>query len=295
MTNVARAAAVLTGEVIRVHGKPAAAIRVILLPAKRVIALQRDVRIQPAAEANSHHRLAVFAARLVLIDVTERGIRSNAGRRRRRDGARQRRVNVARANHMRDAERIEGNKAGNVPWQLTFDLQASQREHRSLQIRSDTVDSLLRRGDRRELRRGRHGWEEVQQVVDRPRRRYVKLCLRGRGRADKRFSEYVGKFIAAVKTIRSQRESFLETVVEDATTAANHGLRRSRRLCRARRPGEAEAWSNIESAADIALVLVPDAVAKHKVRAHSPIVLHVYAHINLRDSSGKVTCVNAEL
>src|SRR5581483_1412337 len=89
--------------------------------------------------------------------------------------------------------------------------------------------------------------------------------------------------------------TFAETVVEDSAAAANDGLRRLCRIGRTGRPGKADARRKIELAVNVRLVLVPQAVAQHKVRPDAPVVLSVEANISLRNLGRRIAGIDAEL
>ena len=77
MAHVTAAAAVLTGEVVRVNRELSTAVGIVRGLGKDVISLKRDLRIQPAIETYDHLSLTILAARLVLIDIALRWIRPN--------------------------------------------------------------------------------------------------------------------------------------------------------------------------------------------------------------------------
>src|SRR5438309_9658269 len=102
MANVARAAAILACQIVRIPGKESAAlaIRIPHTLAQEVTALDRELRVQPAVNEDEHLSLINPSTAFKLIDFTLSRNWTNTIRVGRRDRGRYRRVDVARTNHI---------------------------------------------------------------------------------------------------------------------------------------------------------------------------------------------------
>ncbi len=154
VANIKRAAPKLTRRVVRIHRKQLAAltVRVVRGFAQRVVAIELEHSAEPAVEADEKLSLIELSARFVAIDFTLRRIGSKSIRRQFRDRGRKRRINVARADHVNDADVVEADKHRDVARQLSFYLRAGNTHRRNLQVRIHLPNGLLRRrnaGDRR--------------------------------------------------------------------------------------------------------------------------------------------------
>jgi len=134
MPHVTRSAPILSSKIVRVNRKLALAISIVVCLAEDVIALHRDFWIQATVESNDHLRPANLAARFILIDVTQSRNWANASRRCRRDGPRQRRIDISRANRVRNSVCVESDEPRYVLRQLALNLNAAQSENRRLEI-----------------------------------------------------------------------------------------------------------------------------------------------------------------
>src|SRR6185369_2935257 len=172
---IKRATSILARSIIRVHRKQRAtlAIGVVTRLAQRVVSAELEHSTQPAVEANEKLSLVEYTARLVTIDLTPRRIRANTIRRQICDRERQRRVNVARANHVSDVNVVEPDVHRDVARQLAFDLRAEQEHSRSLEVWINLPDRLLSRWQTRK-RRNRSRAPLVQQRVNRS---YIRQAL----------------------------------------------------------------------------------------------------------------------
>src|SRR5258708_17939242 len=134
MANVTSATAKLTGQIVGIHREKrlcALAVRVTRGFDQNVITVERKLRVQAAAKANEQLFLMKLAAAFELIDFPSGRIRSG------RKVWWQRRINVTRANHVQNANRISSHRHGEVMRQLALDLSAGNIDRGHLQIWDD--------------------------------------------------------------------------------------------------------------------------------------------------------------
>ena len=131
MPNVARPAAPLAAQVVRVHrekrrrtdiAKPTLTVGIVHALAQKVITAERELRIEPAVESHEHLLLMKPAGGFDLIDFTDSRIRPDAAGIRIGNRSRYRRVDVPRANHVQNANGISAHTYREVMRQLPFHL-----------------------------------------------------------------------------------------------------------------------------------------------------------------------------
>src|SRR5258707_2043841 len=140
MANITAAPAKFTAYVVRVHREKRSrtlTVGVVRGLAENIIAADREPRIQTTVKADEHLFLMELAASFELIDFPDPRNWPRAARIGGCDSARQRRVDVARANHMQNTNRISSQRDGEVMRQLALDLSAYNIDRGNLQIWDD--------------------------------------------------------------------------------------------------------------------------------------------------------------
>src|SRR5215213_2424256 len=130
MSNVKRAASKLSRRIVGIHREKhaALAIGVVRGLAQRIVTVECKHPTKPAIEADEELSLVELPTCLVTIDFALGRIGPNSVRRQRRNRRGERCVDIARANHVHDANVIEAGEHGYVPRQLSFYLRSHDED-----------------------------------------------------------------------------------------------------------------------------------------------------------------------
>ena len=296
VSDIKRAAPKLADQIVRIHRKQRAAltIRVVRRLAQRVVAVELEHSAEPAVEADEELSLIELPTRFVTIDLTLGRIGPNTVRRQLRDRAGQRRIDVARANHVNDADVVKADEHRDVARQLSLDLRADHVNSRNLQIRIDLPDRLLRR------RYTSNMTEQQSDSTDSERidRGDVRQLLLGDASAavfrSKGSVTCSLNHVDAIEAIRLKRGALIEPVVEEAGAEANHHLRRLRAVSGAGRPRNSDARCKVQLAVRVRLRLVAQTITERQVWSDAPIILNKHAVICLTDIGERISGVESE-
>src|SRR5207253_11382965 len=98
-----------------------------------------------------------------------------------------------------------------------------------------------------------------------------------------------------IESPREQRVGFVESVVENPASAANHSLRRMRTITGRRRPGKRQSRRKVRRAVSICLILVSQSITEGSIWTNLPLVLSIDTAIDLRNGRQRISRLDAEL
>src|SRR5438105_2963177 len=147
MSNVESTATPLVTHIIRVSRKSRGSltVRIVRGLAQSVIPAERKLRIKPAVESDEHLLLVEPSGGFDLINFANSRVWPDTARSRVSNSSWEGRVDVSRANHVQNSNRISAHRQSKVMRQLPFHLGPGHIDGRDAKAGRNASDALLQR------------------------------------------------------------------------------------------------------------------------------------------------------